>query len=236
MRRHRISCCLLVLAGPPVAGAGAGAAATAQQIVDQGALAILRNGTVIGREEFVVRRGHGGSSAGYTVTTTAYYPAERPTRTIMVALTVDADSQAATAQFELFDGQRETVLMSLGSRRVIVRVRTAAGESAREYPGADRRLVTRDSVHAIYAIPPRQAPGPVRLVSPSVAGRTSATLTLHGSRLTDVGGTSRTLNQISLEGAGGDAVHLWYDEQGRLMKVAVPARNLVAVRLLAPHR
>ncbi len=231
MVRLRNLLSLLLLGAAP----GVRAEVSVQQIVDEGAFAIFRDGTVIGREEFTIRRGRPGAADGLTVTTTAYYPAERPTRTIMAAVALAPDSQAATAQFELLDGRRETILVSLGSRRVIVRVRTDAGESAREFPGADRRLVAHDSVYSIYAIPPGGAPGPLRLVSAHLGSRATATLIRHGTTTTDIGGTARSLLQVTLD-AGDATVHLWYDANGRLLKVEVPAQRLTAVRLLAPHR
>lgn len=231
MRRSSLPLCLAALSATLLAAPAVGA----QQVVDEGALVIMRDGTVIGREEFVVRRGRPGGADGYTVTTTAFYPAERPSRTIRVAMTLDPDSQPSTAQFELADGRRETILMSLGPRRVITRFRTEAGESARESPGAERLLLTLDSVHAIYAIPPGHGTGPVRVISPRVARATAARVTDHGTVATEPGGPTRPLQHLSIETID-QVVHLWYDQNGRLVQVTIPASNIRAVRLLARRR
>lgn len=226
--RRIAAVCWLVLAGAPPAGFG-------QQIVDEGALAVLRNGTLIAHEEFSVRRGRGGASEHYTVSSTAYYPPARPVRTIAAAVSLGADSQPATAQFDVTDGARQTILMSLGARRTLVRVRSETGESAREFPGAARRLVTHDSVFALYAVLPGVSPGTVHLVSSTTASRSPARLSDRGMEVTGVGATSRPLRHFTLDGADG-ARHVWLDEDGRLMKVEIPARGLVAVRVVAAHR
>src|SRR5216117_2898975 len=57
-------------------------------------------------------------------------------------------------------------------------------------------------------------------------------------QIQDLGGSSTTLNRdparlrhITVAGEPSGTVHVWLDDRGRLMKVEIPSRRLVAERL-----
>ena len=82
---------------------------------------------------------------------------------------------------------------------------------------------------SLYALPPGTAPGTVRLVSPRHGSRVDFILSDRGFEETVVGTRRRELRHLVLSDAA-DVRHLWYDAGGRLMKVEIPARRLLAVR------
>ncbi|NIM50122.1 MAG: hypothetical protein GTN62_07270 [Gemmatimonadales bacterium] len=213
-----------------------GSAATAQRVIDRGALIIMDGTRVIGREEFVVRQGRGpGAADGFTVSGTASYPAEQPTRTLVGVVEFGPDSQPAAARFDAEDGGLQRVLVRFGRRRVTVRIATRSGESTREFPGAPRHLVLDDSLFGYHALSPAGPPGPVRSISPRQGRRTTAQLADHGMDRTMVGRVERVLRHLTVR-TGNETRHLWYDDRGRLTKLAIPSRRLVAVRAVAAGR
>jgi hypothetical protein len=106
---------------------------------------------------------------------------------------------------------------------------TAAGESVREHPRRPRTLLAVESVFGVFAILPGTAAGELWAISHSGDAPASAQLTDHGTDRIRVKGVERPLRHLSLA-LGTGTQHLWFDEQGRLIQVSIPARNVKAVR------
>jgi hypothetical protein len=199
------------------------------QTVDHGVLLVMRDGEVVGREEFAVRGGTtSATAAGYTVASTALYPADRPERSLVSVVELGPDSFPTAVRLEIGNGEILRVAVGVGPRRITVRRGTATSESAREYPARERPIVLDDSVFAPLAIRP---PG----------GRASRRLSLHGTlsdpievvdrgvESTLVAEARRSLQHVSLRFAG-ESVEAWYDESGRLVKIDWPGRRIRVIR------
>lgn len=198
-------------------------------VLDEGAFTIVEGTTVIGREEFTVRRGRSGApSEGFTITATAGYPPTQPTRTVTVRLELGADSQPVAAEIQERSQQRRAIVMRFAPRRITVRLVSAAGESVREHPKRARTLLHVEAVFAVFAILP--SPGsPLAAITDEGDRPVDVSLTDHGLERVRVKGIERALHHYSL-GLGSDEHHVWFDEQGRLIQVSIPARNVKAVR------
>jgi hypothetical protein len=108
-------------------------------------------------------------------------------------------------------------------------VRIAAGgtEVAREYPRGDRALIVHDGLLGLLAIAGRLEPGPVTLFAPGGGGRRTGSLHELGAERLSPGGA--VLRRLALRGGDAD-VELWFDAEGRLMRIAIPSRRLLADR------
>lgn len=203
------------------------------QTIDRGVLLVLRDGALVGQEEFAVRRGtSSATTAGYTVASTALYPADRPDRSLVSVVELGADSFPTAVRLEVGNGDILRVAVGVGPRRITVRRGTATSESAREYPARERPIVLDDSVFAPLAVRPP-------------AGRAGRRLSLHGAlgdpmeivdrgiEPTRVGETRETLQHVSLRFSD-ESVEAWYDDAGRLRKVEWPRRGISVIR--APDR
>lgn len=196
-----------------------------QRIVDEGSFAILRAGQVVGREDFTIRRGAvGGAASGFIITTTAYYPAERPLRTLSAVIQVHPDSQIASARFDATNGTRHVALIEFGPRRVTVRLGAPGRESTREYPSGGNPQLDHDSLFGYYAVLPLRT-GPVALISPQDGRRRTGTVQVHGMERTAVAGTQRTARRVTVESERG-TLQLWFDPEGRLLKMNIPSLDL----------
>lgn len=200
--------------------------------MDAGAFLILRDGAAVGREEFTVRRGQ-PAGTGFTITTTARYPAARPVITLTVALELGPDSLPAALQLDLAGPDARRVYAVIGPRRVTVRNVRPRGEAAREYPGATRSLVVDDSVFALQALLPRAGGGGFTILAPRHDRRETGEATWSGTDRTLVGGVVHTLERVTLP-FGNGMRHLWYDGTGRLMKVEDLGTGLTAERQEGP--
>jgi hypothetical protein len=177
---------------------------TAQGSRDDGRLQVRRGEAVLGEEQFsleVTRDADGAAVINLLVTTT--YPS---------------------------DGARRAAV-TLGARRITVRVSGGGTEAAREYPRSSRDLVYHDGLLGLLALAGQLEPGAVTLFLPPAPGRRSGSLERLGEERIDPDGP--LLRHVVLRG-GGPAVDLWFDPQNRLIRVAIPDQEIVADRAPRP--
>lgn len=180
---------------------GAPSVATAQVARDSARLVVRQGTRVIGGEEFSFEVVMDGDVQAVTFLASAEYP-PLPIRRVV-----------ATA----------------GARRVTVRVVTGEGESAREYPGSRRALLADERMLSLFALAGRLEPGAVTVYAPPPGGRRQATLEDQGAEPLPEGG-GVTARHLVLR-SGEDVTDIWLDADGRLLRVVIPSRSLVADRL-----
>jgi hypothetical protein len=175
-------------------------AGTGQLTHDSGRLIVRQRDAIIGQEEFSLDRVEGGAGEGTNLIVSAHYPPAVPNR----------------------------VVASFGSRRITVRLASDGTEVAREYPGGSRTIVVADHALSLYCVSGALAAGPVTVVEPGASGRRAGTLEDRGQdHLPGVrGGPVRHMALTS----GADVVDLWYDAAGRLLRIAIPGKDLTAER------
>jgi hypothetical protein len=208
----------------------ASVAAAQGRVLDRGILSIMEGDRVVGVEEFVLQRGRrSGALDGFTISSTAKYPADRPTRTLTAVVELLPDSLPAATALEAEDGELQRVLIVFAPRRVTVRRKTHTGESAREFPGGGTHLIFCDSLFGYHAIAPSIGGEPVRSITLRGGQRSPAEVRDHGVEPTPVRDAEPALRHISVA-VDGQTRHLWYDEGGRLIKLTIPDRGLTALR------
>ena len=211
-------------------------AAAQGSLLDSAVFVITRGSTVVGREQFTLRSGRpSGSGGGFTVSVTAHYPPDSPYPTAASVIEFGADSQPISARIDLDRDDRPSVLVAFAPRRITIRTVTPSGESVRQLQGFARTLVLDEFLLSSFAFLPGRADGTVALVNPRAGQRVVVPLTDRGMDRTAVQGADRVLRHLSL-GSGRDARHLWYDGEGRLIKLTVPAANVTAVRTPSGRR
>jgi len=204
--------------------------------MDEGVLVVRVDTLEVARESF--RLSHGRLSRGepgWTLATTIRYDRARPVIVLAPILEVNADTMPATLQYDVADPRQPSrILGELGRGRFTVRLVARATERAREFPTGQRAVVLDDSVFAPYVFAAwRASSDPASLTAIFPRG-----LRRQAVQIRDLGLASTTLNRdparlrhITVGGEGQDAVNLWLDEAGRLMKVEIPSRHLSAERL-----
>jgi len=204
--------------------------------MDEGVLVVRVDTLEVARESF--RLSHGRLSRGepgWTLATTIRYDRARPVIVLAPILEVNSDTMPATLQYDVADPRQPSrILGELGRGRFTVRLVARATERAREFPTGQRAVVLDDSVFAPYVFAAwRASSDPASLTAIFPRG-----LRRQAVQIRDLGLASTTLNRdparlrhITVGGEGQDAVNLWLDEAGRLMKVEIPSRHLSAERL-----
>jgi hypothetical protein len=201
------------------------------QLLDEATLLVRRGDVILGREDFSVTRTNlSDGSVGFRLAVVASYPERRAAITLRPLVEFGADSLPRTVQLDVTNEGTQRILTEFGSRRITIRAISSDGESAREYPAVRRPLVADDSILSLYALPPGSGPGPVRLVAPRHRTQQDYRLANRGQETSTVVGQSLTMLHLVLT-SGTDERHLWYDEEGRLMKVEIPTRDVTAERV-----
>ncbi len=220
----------IVFPTPAILGIALSLAAVPQarlggQVVDQGTLVIRNADAIIAREQFVLA----ASPDGLVLTATSLYPPRRTRVTLESRVEIGADSLPDLATVTTSNGADGRVAAQFGSRRITVRVASPRGESVREHPAPSRYLVVDDSIFALYALPPGMSSGNVRLFALRDDKRSDVTLTNRGLHPPMLNGTQQDLVEVALESADGERI-IWFDRQGRLMKVEDRIAGITAQR------
>ena len=215
---------LLATALPPLSAQGV--------VVDQGRFRVSMGDGSSGTEDFVIRRAALGRSnavfanGGVTLEGASGRIEVRP---LLSVLPPEGIADAYTLQVSGSE-QLELRLNKAQQRRYVARIVTPSGEEDREFPArADTRVVERGVAHHYYFLRDLREGRAARALEPR--SRREITLTAV-SRVDDqvtIRGTAMTARRVEFDdGEGGRTV--WYDAQGRVLRVEVPAWGYVAVR------
>lgn len=201
-------------------------------VADEGSFTISRSGTRIGRETFTIRRTPGPGGDVYVANATVEFDAER----LSPALRADDSFAPLAYQLEVRSGGevRERLRAIVGRGRISAQVKTAKGESTKEYIVADGALVLDDNVFHQYYFLARRSAGAanssVPVVIPQRNTQVVMRVTAQGNDAVTIGGRSIEGRVLVLTEPGGATRHIWVDSQGRVLKVSLDARGITALR------
>ena len=206
--------------------------------VDEGSFTITREGTRIGREEFRIVRQPVAGGAEYVARGLAAYGDRR----ITSALQTDIAGAPLRYQIEVKNGAdtESRLTGQIVHGRFTAQVRTARGEAASEFAAGDGTVIVDDEIfHQYYFLSlGNRLTGPVTdlaLLAPRRNAQGPMRVTKAGAESIDVGGQRIAAVHLAVAGAG-PAHEIWVDAGGRVLKVSVPSRGLVAVRDDPPAR
>jgi hypothetical protein len=147
-----------------------------------------------------------------------------------------ADSAGVPSRYvvEVKDGPAndERVDGSVFRGRVSARVKNSRGESANEFVVSQGALLIDDDVfHQYYFITRRQSPvGPISVIVPRRNTQVTMRVADAGTEKLVIGGTTLEARRYTIADPGGANREVWADSNGRLLKVAIPSRGVVALR------
>jgi hypothetical protein len=206
------------------------AGAQSSALVDEGTFMVSRNGTPIGRESFRVVRAPAPGGQVYRATGQSALGDNRATST----LGTDSTGVPVSYEFELSQGGQIVQRLSGRGRpgRVSVLVQTKSGESAREYVSNNGALIIDEDVfHHFYFVPLIAGQHTaVNVIAPRVAQQTRFSLADRGEAAVEIGGRSLQGRHFALVGDDGATRDVWVDAKGRLLKVVIASRGMIAVR------
>jgi hypothetical protein len=209
----------------------------AQAPIDEGTLVVRADTHEVARETFRFTERGLGASAGWTLTASIRW--SDSTRSLVIAplIQLSADTEPARLQFEVSGGPTPLrILGQPGRGRFTIRFLSPKVERARELAVEPPMVILDDSVFAPFLIAARRVRGDAvpRVVSGlfvRAARRERLDITDRGPEPTSLNHDSVTLRHVVVSGPVSGVVHLWLATDGRLMKVEIPSRGLIAERL-----
>jgi hypothetical protein len=217
---------LVAVAGATLAGRLPAQVAT----LDEGSFTITVNGERVGREDFRIRSTPGTNGPEVVATANVSYANRR------VLPQMRADSAGVPVRYvvEVKDGPAvdERIDGVVGRGRVSAKVKNSRGESANEFIVSQGALVIDDDVfHQYYFITRRVRPtGPVSVIVPRRNTQVTMRVADAGSEKLSIAGTPIDAHHYTIADPGGADRDVWADASGRVLKVAIPSRGVVALR------
>lgn len=195
--------------------------------LDEGSFTITVKGDRVAREDFRIRKTPGGPSGSEVVaTSTASFGSHR----VLSQLQSDSAGVPVRYLIELKDGENERFEGAVGRNRVSARVRNVRGESANEFMVSPGAIVIDDEVFHHYYFLTRRPAGPVSVIVPRRNTQVVMRIADAGADKVTIGGASLDARHFTIADPGGADREVWADASGRLLKVAIPSRGVVALR------
>lgn len=203
--------------------------------VDEGSFTITRNGERAGRESFSIRSAPGPVARALVAQGLLVLDSLR------VAPALNADTAGFPARYQTevrIDGRVvETYSGQASANRYSARTLRENGESAREFRLPPGTVAAEDEViHHLWFIA-RRAPGAsVPVLVPRRGVVETVVVEMAGTERLTVDATEIDARHLALRTEGTGIVRdVWVDASGRLLRVAIPALKLLAVRDEAPR-
>jgi len=201
--------------------------------VDEGTLFVSQDTVEIAREAFRLTPAP-RASGGWTLATTIRYDRSRPVVVLEPIVELGPDSSAATLEYTVADPREPLRILGQFTRgRFVVRMLGRRTERVRELRASPPAVVLDDSVFALYlpvAWLSRARPAQVTAVFPRAGRRELLVVQDLGIEPTTLNRDPAELRHITVTGGGNGLVHVWLGAEGRLAKVEIPSRGLVAAR------
>lgn len=222
-----LSSVVIVLAG--------GTSARAQEVtLDRGTFRLYQDGHEIGVETFSIVRSGPPSDPVLVAHGEAVVDTAGVSEELHTMLRVLGRSRQPSVYEAVVDG---TVTQRVSGRSVGGRfsatIHAERGEERREYLVSDDLVVLDDGVaHLHYFLARRhiESAERVTVIVPRQGRQLMVSITDRGTRTLEVGGDPVTARVLSLETGTGDESRLWIDDDGRVLQLEIPARNLVVYR------
>jgi hypothetical protein len=197
--------------------------------LDEGSFTVTVKGDRVAREDFRIRRTPSGPSGSEVVSTST---ASYGTRRVLSQLQSDSGGAANLYVLDVRDSGtgNEHFEGAVGRNRVSAKVRNARGESLNEFMVSPGAVVIDDEVFHQYYFLTRRPAGSVSVIVPRRNTQVVMRITDAGSDKVAIGGTSLDARHFTIADPGGADREVWADASGRLLKVAIPSRGVVAVR------
>lgn len=212
--------------------------ARAQEFLDRGTFVIERAGIEVGREDFAIRRTVGsGGGAGILAVATIHYR----DRDLRPALELTGGLVPLSYQVDVSTGGRVTERFSaqFARGRIAARLATQQREVLHEFPvPAAVAVLDDDAFHQYYFLPRAAAGGTrtVHLLRPRGPALVEAQVERVGPDTVTINGRILAADRYALRIGEAEERRFWFTSDGDLLRVAEPARAIVATRIaLPPH-
>lgn len=216
-----LSLALVVAAGIPSSIARAQVT-----VADEGSFTITVKGERVGRENFWIRTTPDPRGPVYIATATSIVGGRKMEPREL------ADPNGVPLGYDLKISGDDVLQLSgrIERGRMGLSVRTPRGESKREFLVSDNAVLIDDDVyHQYFFLARRKASGSVPIVIPQRNAQVMARVTQGEHEPLTIGGATVDARRLVVS-EGGVTRDIWVDASGRVLKVAISSRGVVALR------
>jgi len=208
-----------------------GSAAGQSVMVDEGTFALTVNGKDAGTETFSIQQAptsDAGTVIAHGIVKLTLSDGVREIRPLLE--TTGLDGTASKYQVKVSGAESMELRLTLAGNRYVSVIRSQAGEEEHEFLAQPKtRILEKDVAHQYYFLRNVQEGGRVFVIEP----RTRRQFQLVASAVTDeslnISHTTVHARKVTFT-AGEDHRVVWFDRQGRVLRVEVPAWGYVAER------
>lgn len=214
--------------------AAAGAAQTVT--LDEGTYRVSIGGREVGTETFIIRQNGAGQNATIVASGKTVIDGDAGSRTLEANLQI-AGTTLRPAAYELRMQGGDIISGRVVGRRVTAKIVNQAAENVREYLVSEGAILVDETVAHHYYFLARRVPeggNRVPIVTPRENRQAWAEVTVDPPAAITVAGETRTATRFHVVLPEGDERFFWADAQGRVLRLEVPARQLVAERTAPP--
>lgn len=199
------------------------------RVVDEGSFTISVNGRTVGRENFRISAATRGNATEYVARADVTYGDRKVTPELHTGSDGTVTEYSVTTRS---GGSSESWSGAMAGGRLNAQIASSRGTAAREYMVPVGTIALDDEIiHHHWFLALRSHDGSMPVVVPRRADvKSTVTMATVGEETLQIG--NHDVQAVHLRGSvsGGEVHDIWVDKSGRLLKVALPARNLVAVR------
>ena len=228
MRLGSLAVTQVALVASAVTPASVVSAQALNRTLDEGTFLISHAGAPIGRESFRITRSQSPTGEAYKATAQVALGERR------IVPTLTCDSTGAPVAYDVsVQGGPNGVRLQARARpgRFSSLLRTRDGESTREFVVPTGVVVLDDDViHQLYFVTLGRRSGSLTLLAPRAGVQAVAQLEDRGASPVEIGGSVLLATHYVLSAAGLPRREFWVDAAGRVLKVAIPERGILAQR------
>ncbi len=200
-------------------------------VVDEGTFAVTLDGAPAGTERFTIRRAGVGGDA--IVIANAVIELDRGAGPMELRPLLEAtpvDDASSSYQLKVSGAETSELSVRLAGRRYVSRIHTEEGEEEREFlarPGT--RIVEEGVAHQYYFLRGVREGSSAPVIEPRTRSQFQLAASAPTEERVTVGSAYVTARKVTFS-SGEDVRHVWFDEQGRVVRVEIPGRGYVAQR------
>jgi hypothetical protein len=203
--------------------------------VDENAFRIYVNGEEVGREDFSIRQIGSGVPRRLILRGEVDLNLESGATFLAPVMAVEGEAmEVSTYQVKVTGPEQADVSVNVSGNRYLTRVVSDDGEQLREFrAGPGSVLMDEGVVHHHYLLGPflrEDQSVSLSVLSPRAFRQERVTLSFVGEEEIRVGGILfQGARRFHLEG-GEHARDIWFDDQGRILRLEIPSLGYVAER------
>jgi len=201
-------------------------------VVDQGQFELRVGGRAVGTEDFVIRRTSLGLGAAFFANGTIATDAGDDGSTVSPLLrATPPDGRAASYQVEVTGENRLELRLALSGHRYVATIRSEIGVEDREFQARpDTHILDLGVAHHHYFVRDLRIDRGTHILEPRSRSQYTLTATARGDEELRIGPNVVQLRRVDFVAEGGHDRTVWYDRQGRVVRVEIPALSWVAER------